>query len=348
MRIVLDLTPEDLEALRHQSRINRNVGIDPEPAPSIGPALEKLVQAAERPDVPQFGLLVISRGAERIMAERARQIGAEGYDSSHDAEHHKGELAMAAACYAAPVPIFAEVDVPRSCDCREAFCPHLNIGTTKGFRDPWPWDEAYDKRRHHNRDRQLEIAGALIAAELDRIEGYRFEQVLAQVKQLNLCCGPYPMADALNIDMVDVRPYWFKGQHEPWWPELVGPLLPDDIYFLQHDVDLGLGFVKDDQMEGVHIHSALCHFTEEKARALLAECWRVLQPGGKLEVIGLQIDVHHARGEGEQPTATPILRDLGFSLDGIWFTSAREERTGPIENPPADADELIGICATKP
>ena len=33
----------------------------------------------------------------------------------------------------------------------------------------WPWDKSYNKRHKHNRIRQLEIAGALIAAEIDRL-----------------------------------------------------------------------------------------------------------------------------------------------------------------------------------
>lgn len=35
-----------------------------------------------------------------IIAERRRQIKAEGYDAKHDDEHTRGEIARAAACYA--------------------------------------------------------------------------------------------------------------------------------------------------------------------------------------------------------------------------------------------------------
>lgn len=93
-----------------------------------------------------------------IAAERRRQVEEEGFDSHHDEEHVDGELAYAAACYAAPEPIFVKQQVSPS-DIR--------------FKDAWPWswDNEWDKRQKHNRLRSLVIAGALIAAEIDRITG---------------------------------------------------------------------------------------------------------------------------------------------------------------------------------
>ena len=103
-----------------------------------------------------------------IAAERERQVNVEGWTPEHDSEHDSGEMALAAACYASPVPIKAEVDIP--CGCREACCHHIFglIGTD--WRDPWPWDKAWDKRNKHPRIKQLVIAGALIAAEIDRLQ----------------------------------------------------------------------------------------------------------------------------------------------------------------------------------
>jgi len=83
------------------------------------------------------------RGIELIYAERERQINAEGWTFEHDDQHDDGELAMAAACYAA---------WPQD--------------TLYGL---WPFDAEWDKRKKHDRIRQLTIAGALIAAELDRL-----------------------------------------------------------------------------------------------------------------------------------------------------------------------------------
>ena len=71
-------------------------------------------------------------GIERIAKERQRQVSVEGWTPQHDDEHKDGEMAIAAARYAAPY---------------------------------WEWD----KRGKHERIRQLEIAGALLAAEIDRL-----------------------------------------------------------------------------------------------------------------------------------------------------------------------------------
>ena len=79
-----------------------------------------------------------------IAEERQRQIDFEGFDAPHDdepADHGHEELAVAAACYAAP--------------------DHVKDGS-------WPWPVSHYKRIKHSRLKQLVIAGALIAAEIDR------------------------------------------------------------------------------------------------------------------------------------------------------------------------------------
>lgn len=105
-------------------------------------------------------------GIERIAKERARQISEEGWTIEHDDEHRKGEMALAAACYATPIPLFKE--------------KHSIDGFH--FGDAWPWDKEWDKRKYagailisgvqvplDERIRQLEKSGALIAAEIDRL-----------------------------------------------------------------------------------------------------------------------------------------------------------------------------------
>jgi len=93
-------------------------------------------------------------GVSRIALERRRQVTREGWSAAHDDAHAAGELAWAAACYAAPRPIFE--------------------GRLSGsFADPWPWGE-WDKRPgpdagSEERVRTLEKAGALVAAEIDRL-----------------------------------------------------------------------------------------------------------------------------------------------------------------------------------
>lgn len=114
------------------------------------------------------------RGVDLIAAERQRQIEAEGWTPEHDDGHMNASLAIAAACYAAPWPIFREQRQARAVV----------------FVDPWPWDDHSDARKKdergyaanhpHNfpldfekparRIDRLVKAGALIAAEIDRIQ----------------------------------------------------------------------------------------------------------------------------------------------------------------------------------
>lgn len=99
----------------------------------------------------------LSEGLRRIGGERLRQIEDEGWTAEHDAGHTKGELAMVACCYAAPQPIYV--------------MDRAQAGVYVLFADPWPesWNPEHDKRSQHDRIKQLEIAGALIAAEIDRL-----------------------------------------------------------------------------------------------------------------------------------------------------------------------------------
>lgn len=106
-----------------------------------------------------------TNGAALIAAERRRQVEAEGWTAAHDDAHDDGLLGLVAACYASPVPIRAKVEV--SCGCRGlSECFHFVQPT--GWADPFPpsWP---DKRKTHDRQRQLVIAGALVAAEIDRL-----------------------------------------------------------------------------------------------------------------------------------------------------------------------------------
>ena len=82
-------------------------------------------------------------GIELISEERQRQINIEGWTAEHDSEHVNNELALAAACYIVP-------DIYSS-----------------GY---WPstWDPKWFKSTTRIRD--LVKAGALIAAEIDRLQ----------------------------------------------------------------------------------------------------------------------------------------------------------------------------------
>ena len=91
-------------------------------------------------------------GAEMIAAERQRQIEDEGWAPLHDKWHTNYELSSAACCYAQP----------------GSGGPYSH---PRAHRPPpdWPWDAEFWKP---SRDciKNLVRAGALIAAEIDRLQ----------------------------------------------------------------------------------------------------------------------------------------------------------------------------------
>lgn len=105
-------------------------------------------------------------GAFLIATERDRQMGDEGYTPEHDDEHDGGQLAMAAACYA-------------SAAARERIYTQQEYAKSVRFADPFPWENDTRPHRGNTLDvdsvtdddaiRLLVKAGALIAAEIDRI-----------------------------------------------------------------------------------------------------------------------------------------------------------------------------------
>lgn len=114
-----------------------------------------------------------SVGVAAIGAERRRQVEVEGWAPEHDDEHTNGEMAIAAACYAwnAPRPLEIEDAWPWDrrwwkpttpevtivpCRCRSVSeCNHCAIAP-----------DALTRARM----RDLAKAGALIAAEIDRLD----------------------------------------------------------------------------------------------------------------------------------------------------------------------------------
>jgi len=91
-------------------------------------------------------------GVELIAAERQRQIEVEGWTPEHDDAGRSGELALAAACY-----VGSATDALAGYDMSEAGPPPA-----------WPWAPEWFKRKDPIRD--LMRAGALIAAEIDRLQ----------------------------------------------------------------------------------------------------------------------------------------------------------------------------------
>lgn len=99
-------------------------------------------------------------GADLIAAERQRQMEAEGWTPEHDDIHDAGELAHAAICYAMS-PYSDERIAGRDRDFRS------QPGTL--VPADWPWDDEWWKPTPKDRIRELTKAGALIAAEIDRL-----------------------------------------------------------------------------------------------------------------------------------------------------------------------------------
>jgi hypothetical protein len=90
---------------------------------------------------------------EDLYAERRRQVDSEGWTPGHDDGHDRGELAYAAACYAGLAGL-------------------LHVGnqyTRQAVSSLWPWD-GHPKHENGNARRLLVKAGALIIAEIERLD----------------------------------------------------------------------------------------------------------------------------------------------------------------------------------
>lgn len=104
-------------------------------------------------------------GAEQIQAERNRQMLDEHFDAAHDDEHARGELILASIGYAMEaIPQFIPIEV------RVGVVTRVEDDDTPP--DWWPWEESWWKP---STDPVVNLvkAGALIAAEIDRIQRTR-------------------------------------------------------------------------------------------------------------------------------------------------------------------------------
>ena len=93
------------------------------------------------------GAEATTAAARDVLAERRRQIDAEGWTPDHDDEHAPGEMSQAAACYA-------------------------KYGDWVAYRNTapndWPWHESWWKPSDSRRN--LVKAAALILAEIERLD----------------------------------------------------------------------------------------------------------------------------------------------------------------------------------
>ena len=94
----------------------------------------------------------LSRAAQDVLAERQRQVEQEGWTPGHDDQHDNGELAAAAACYARESRLIEPLEQKRK------------------WNPPmiWPWAREWWKPS--DRRRMLVKAGALILAEIERLD----------------------------------------------------------------------------------------------------------------------------------------------------------------------------------
>lgn len=93
----------------------------------------------------------MTKAAADVLAERRRQIEAEGWTPEHDDEHSVGEMAKAAACYAL---------------VSAGFNPDATINV-------WPWHRRWWKPSDTRCN--LVKAAALILAEIERLDRARGE-----------------------------------------------------------------------------------------------------------------------------------------------------------------------------
>lgn len=120
---------------------------------------------------PPGSLIAARDGATLIAAERRRQIDAEGWSPEHDDGHTLGELAAAGACYALLGTRWRDSSALVGGQLiRHILWPWESewFKPTDYPDPPWTADVHIDK---HVRD--LVKSGALIAAEIDRLQRTR-------------------------------------------------------------------------------------------------------------------------------------------------------------------------------
>lgn len=116
--------------------------------------------------LPQDAGRELVEAARDVLAERRRQIEVEGWTAEHDDKHAAGEMADAAACYAASEPPYK---APPLGSPRSRF--------EHSFTKLWPWEMKWWKPgnplKPADRRKRLVKAGALILAEIERFDRHR-------------------------------------------------------------------------------------------------------------------------------------------------------------------------------
>lgn len=128
--------------------------------------------------------MISQNGARLIAAERARQVCAAGWTPEHDQDHHgQGELALHAA--------------------------ELALAGTD-WESPLVGDDDWGLVAKHagDRQRQLVIAGALIAAEIDRLDRTRGRKLLPPLLDDGWALLSYTGDDGGRLSQVTAAKDW--------------------------------------------------------------------------------------------------------------------------------------------
>lgn len=100
----------------------------------------------------------MTKAAQDVLAERARQISVEGWTPEHDDGHTLGELGLAAALYA--LPYEAQVDGKPLLKQDD----HIGLDMVLELACGWPSKPELDVRRRKVK------AAALLLAEIERLD----------------------------------------------------------------------------------------------------------------------------------------------------------------------------------
>ncbi len=136
---LLDERERNLQYIKRRDQENEDIAL------TVG-KLRVALEAAEK-RIAELEARAFNPAILDVIAERQRQQSVEGWMPEHDDEHCNGELAMAAVCY-----------------INETGTVNRNGGKPWG----WPWDASWWKP--NARRRNLVKAGALILAEIERID----------------------------------------------------------------------------------------------------------------------------------------------------------------------------------
>ncbi|WP_199556839.1 ead/Ea22-like family protein [Enterobacter kobei] len=150
MRDILEVTLDALESAERKilmlEKLAEAESVGADKAAASGVEWMKRCMAAEK-RIAELEGGAFNPAILDVVAERQRQKTIEGWTPEHDDEHCNGELAMAAICY-----------------INETGTVNRNGGKPWG----WPWDASWWKP--NARRRNLVKAGALILAEIERID----------------------------------------------------------------------------------------------------------------------------------------------------------------------------------